>query len=155
MLMKTRQPFEKVVAEHRATVLRVCRTVVGPADADDAWSATFLAALRAYPGLPGDANVEAWLVTIAHRKAVDLVRARRRRQLVTDKAAGAPTAEAMSTGGSSAEEPSMTGVPDSSELEVWDHVKGLPDKQRQVIAYRYLAGLSYAEVAGIVGGTSA
>ena len=29
-------------------------------------------------------------------------------------------------------------------------VKGLPDKQRQVIAYHYLAGLRYADIAGIL-----
>ena len=67
------------MAEHGATVLRVCRAVLGPADADDAWSETFLAALKAYPRLPADANVEAWLVTIAHRKAIDVTRAPRRR----------------------------------------------------------------------------
>jgi len=67
------------VAEHGATVLRVCRAVLGPADADDAWSETFLAALKAYPRLPADANVEAWLVTIAHRKAIDVTRAAARR----------------------------------------------------------------------------
>jgi DNA-directed RNA polymerase specialized sigma24 family protein len=48
--------------------------LLGPVDADDAWSETFLSALRAYPRLPADANVEAWLVTIAHRKAIDLIR---------------------------------------------------------------------------------
>ena len=67
------------MAEHGATVLRVCRAVVGPVDAEDAWSETFLSALRAYPDLPADANVEAWLVTIAHRRAVDVGRARSRR----------------------------------------------------------------------------
>ena len=72
------KPFEEVVREHGPTVLRVCRAVVGPVDAEDAWSETFLAALRAYPDLPEDANHEAWLVTIAHRKAIDLVRARGR-----------------------------------------------------------------------------
>ncbi|MGB7364720.1 MAG: sigma-70 family RNA polymerase sigma factor, partial [Rhodococcus sp. (in: high G+C Gram-positive bacteria)] len=72
-------PFETVVATHGAVVLRVCRAVVGPVDADDAWSETFLAALRAYPKLPADANVQAWLVTIAHRKAVDVHRAAARR----------------------------------------------------------------------------
>ena len=72
-----KKPFEQVVTEHGATVLRVCRAVVGPADADDAWSETFLAALRAYPDLPATANVEAWLVTIAHRKAIDVRRAAR------------------------------------------------------------------------------
>ena len=63
--------------QHGPMVLRVCRAVLGRADADDAWSETFLAALRAYPDLPADANVEAWLVTIAHRKAIDVTRATR------------------------------------------------------------------------------
>ena len=38
------------MAEHGAMVLRVCRAVLGPGDADDAWSETFLAALRVKPG---------------------------------------------------------------------------------------------------------
>src|SRR5215213_10322666 len=78
------RPFERVVAEHGETVLRVCRVVVGPVDADDAWSDTFLAALRAFPDLPEDANVQAWLVTIAHRKAIDIVRKRREDRLPLD-----------------------------------------------------------------------
>src|SRR6058998_4368219 len=77
-------PFEEVVAEYGPTVLRVCRAVLGPADAEDAWSETFLAALRAYPRLRANSNVEAWLVTIAHRKALDHLRASRR-LVVTDE----------------------------------------------------------------------
>ncbi|MEP7045876.1 MAG: sigma-70 family RNA polymerase sigma factor, partial [Ilumatobacteraceae bacterium] len=65
--MSTKMLFEAVVQAHGASVLRVCRAVVGAMDADDAWSETFLSAMRAYPSLPDDANVEAWLVTIAHR----------------------------------------------------------------------------------------
>ncbi|MGH3435185.1 MAG: RNA polymerase sigma factor, partial [Sciscionella sp.] len=63
------RPFEQIVDEYGPVVLRVCRAVLGPADAEDAWSETFLAALRGYPDLGEGANVEAWLVTIAHRKA--------------------------------------------------------------------------------------
>ncbi|PZF79342.1 RNA polymerase sigma factor, partial [Jiangella anatolica] len=90
-----KQPFEQVVAEHGETVFRVCRVLLGPHDADDAWSETFLAALRAYPDLPATANVEAWLVTIAHRKAIDVLRAARRNPLPVDEvpetvAAGGP-----------------------------------------------------------------
>src|SRR5436305_13491353 len=76
--MNTKQPFEKAVTEHGGTVLRVCRVLLGRHDADDAWSETFLAAMRAYPDLPETANVEAWLGTIAHRKAIDVLRARGR-----------------------------------------------------------------------------
>ena len=34
-------------------------------------------------------------------------------------------------------------------------LEALPDKQRQSVAYHYLGGLPYAEVASIVGGTAA
>src|SRR5882724_13181482 len=85
-----KQPFEAVITAHGATVLRVCRAILGPADADDAWSETFLSAMKAYPDLPADANVEAWLVTIAHRKAIDVTRAAARR--------ASPTAEMTDAG---------------------------------------------------------
>ena len=87
------------MAEHGPTVLRVCRAVLGPADADDAWSETFLAALRAYPDLPADANVEAWLVTIAHRKAIDVTRAAARRAV--------PVADPPETAAAPADRPDL------------------------------------------------
>jgi hypothetical protein len=65
--MDTKHPFEKVVADHGATVPRVCRVLLADPDADDARSETFLAALRAYPDLPETANTKAWLVTTAGR----------------------------------------------------------------------------------------
>jgi RNA polymerase sigma factor (sigma-70 family) len=127
------RPFEKVVAEHGATVLRVCRAVVGPIDADDAWSETFLSALRAYPDLPADANVEAWLVTIAHRRALDVGRARTRRPVPT---ASIPDRAA----------PGAERYPD-----LWAALGRLPTKQRQALAYHHIAGLPFAEIAGLLG----
>ena len=89
------RPFEDVVAEHGATVLRVCRAVRrAQVDAEDAWSETFLSALRAYPDLPADANVEAWLVTIAHRRALDVGRARSRRPVPVDTLPDRPSTPA-------------------------------------------------------------
>ena len=41
-------PFETVVREHGAHVLRVCMATVGSNEAEDAWSETFVAALRAW-----------------------------------------------------------------------------------------------------------
>src|SRR5690625_2107398 len=83
--MKMKHPFERAVEGHGETVLRVCRAVLGPgADAVDAWSETFLAALRSWPELPDDTNVEAWLVRVARRKAIDITRARARHAVPTD-----------------------------------------------------------------------
>ena len=133
-----KQPFEKVVARHGATVLRVCRVVLGPQDADDAWSETFLSAMRAYPDLPETANVEAWLVTIAHRKAIDVLRAAKRNPLPVDQMPETPTS---------------LGQPGAAGADLWETVSLLPPKQRQAIAYHYVAGLPYAEIAQILGGT--
>jgi RNA polymerase sigma factor (sigma-70 family) len=132
-------PFEKVVAQHGATVLRVVRAVLGHADADDAWSDTFLAAMKAYPELPADANLEAWLVTIAHRKAIDIHRAASRRAI--------PVADTP-------ERPACDH-PDESHPELTEAVAALPTKQRQEVAYHYLAGLPYAEIATLLDSTAA
>jgi RNA polymerase sigma factor (sigma-70 family) len=133
-----KRPFEAVVAEHGAMVLRVCRAVLGGADAEDAWSETFLAALRAYPELPDDANVEAWLVTVAHRKAIDVARAAARRAV--------PVAEVP-------ENSSAPGA-DGRDLDLAAAVAGLPRRQRQAVAYHYLGGLPYQAVADVIGGTA-
>ena len=125
-----------MVAEFGPTVLRVVRAVLGPADADDAWSETLLAALRAYPQLPAGANVEAWLVTIAHRKAIDVTRAAARRAV--------PVADPPETG-------SDADLPD---LDLAAALAALPPKQRQAVAYHYLTGLPYAEIAEILGGSA-
>ena len=133
-----KQPFEAVVAEHGATVLRVCRAVLGLADADDAWSETFLAALKAYPDLPADANVQAWLVTIAHRKAIDVTRAAARRAVPVGDAPDRPSAQRA----------------DERDLDLQAAVAALPRRQREAIAYHYLAGLPYQEVAAVTGGST-
>jgi RNA polymerase sigma factor (sigma-70 family) len=137
--MDMKKPFESIVTAHAQTVLRVCRVVVGGVDADDAWSETFLAAMRAYPDLPADANVEAWLVTIAHRKCIDIIRAQRRHAIPVDELPARP---------------SLLGVPGAENHDLWAAVKELPQKQRQAVAYHYLVGLPYAEVAKILGGTT-
>lgn len=135
--MTLKLPFDTVVAVHGPSVLRVCRAVLGPVDADDAWSDTFLAAMRAYPGLPADANVEAWLVTIAHRKAIDITRATARRAI--------PAGEL----------PEIAVVPDAGpDPELADALARLPARQKQAVAYHYLADLPYAAVAAILGGST-
>jgi RNA polymerase sigma factor (sigma-70 family) len=135
-----KHPFEAVVTDHGPAVLRVCRAVVGPIDADDAWSETFLSAMKAYPDLPRDANVEAWLVTIAHRKAIDIARARTRRAIPTDHVPEQPSAPVAERADS------LAGLADA--------LARLPDKQRQSVAYHYMAGLPYADVADILGGST-
>jgi RNA polymerase sigma factor (sigma-70 family) len=78
-------PFQQVLDAHRDAVWRVCVAVAGRDEAEDAFQETWLAALRAYPRLEPGANVRAWLLTIAQRKAIDVHRGRARRPLVSDR----------------------------------------------------------------------
>ncbi len=138
-------PFDPVATRHGPTVMRVVRAVLGPtADADDAWAETYLAALRAWPDLRPDSNVEGWLVTIAHRKAIDVVRRRRRHAVPTGDAPEHATAR---------DRPAHDGIPEPADTHLWEALDRLPDKQRQCVAYHHVAGLPHAEVAGIVGGS--
>ena len=131
----TLRPFEDIVAEHGPVVMRVCRALLGPVEAQDAWSETFLSALRAYPGLRPDSHVRSWLVTIAHRKAIDQIRGLAR--------APRPTAEV----------PDVTSkgvTPDHAYDDLRTALDGLPFKQRGAVVYRYLADLPYAEVGALL-----
>jgi RNA polymerase sigma factor (sigma-70 family) len=129
-------PFEQVVARHGPTVLRVCRAILGADDAEDAWSDTFLSALQAYPSLSDDANLEAWLVTIAHRRALDVVRRANRHAV--------PVADLP---------PQPAHGNAARDLDLVASLAALPDKQRFAVVYHYLADLPYRAVAQIVGGS--
>ena len=132
-------PFEELVTAHGPLVLRVCRAVLGTDDAEDAWSETFLAALRAYPDLKPGSNVRAWLLTIARHKAIDIYRVRARspvpidlspEQSVTDSTEAFERAEMLRTA-----------------------LATLPPKQRDALIYHRIAGMPYAEVAVLLGNT--
>ena len=125
--------------EHGTAVLRLCRALLPAHEADDAWSEAFLSALLAYPDLPAGANVQAWLVTIARRKAIDRLRAAAR---AADPVADPPESAAP-----------VVDAHEHDELRA--AVAALPPAQRDAITLHYLADLPYAAVAAVVGGTEA
>jgi RNA polymerase sigma factor (sigma-70 family) len=126
-------PFQVLLDEHSADVMAVLRGAVGGADADDCFQETFLAALRAYPRLNDASNLRGWLLTIAHRKAIDHHRANGRRPL--------PVADLAETA-------VLDPEPDAG---VWAAVRALPPKQRAAVALRYACDLPHAEIAAALG----
>jgi RNA polymerase sigma factor (sigma-70 family) len=143
-------PFQRFLDAHRAEVWRFLVASVGPSEADDCFQETFLAALRAYPRLRPDSNLRAWVMTIAHRKALDAHRARRRRPLPSESVAAASDA-----GGAVA--PSDPGPPraappaEPADGELWSAVRELPPRQRAAVLLRYVGDLSHAEAAAAIG----
>jgi RNA polymerase sigma factor (sigma-70 family) len=130
-------PFQVLLDRHAGEVLGVLRGAVGRVDADDCFQETFLAALRAYPKLEHGDNLRGWLMTIAHRKAVDHHRAKGRRPLPVEE-----VAEVADEGGAE------LAAQDSG---VWTRVGALPPKQRAAVTLRFAGDLPHAEIAAALG----
>ncbi len=129
-------PFQSLIDEHADDVMAVLRGAVGRTDADDCFQETFLSALRAYPKLNDAGNLRGWLITIAHRKAVDHHRARGRRPV--------PVAEVA--------EVAEVAIADPEPGDgIWTAVGALPPKQRAAVTLRYASDLPHAEIAAALG----
>jgi RNA polymerase sigma factor (sigma-70 family) len=131
----TPPPFQWFLDQHRDDVYRFLVAAVGAQEADDCFQETFLSAMRAYPRLRANSNTRAWVLTIAHRKALDSHRARGRRPLpVADPPERAPA--------NGAAEP---------DAELWAEVRKLPGKQRAAIALRFAGDLRHDEIGRVLG----
>ena len=122
-------PFQLLLDRHSGELFRFLAASVGRVDAEDAFQETFLSALRAYPKLRDASNLRAWLFQIAHRKAIDVHRARARNPVPVE----ALPDQATTTGG-------------ESEPALWGAVRRLPDKQRSAVFLRFAADLDYAQI---------
>ena len=116
---------------HGQAVHHFLKASVGPLDADDCFQETWLAALRAYPRLRDASNLRGWILTLAHRKAIDHVRARRRDGTTTHDVPDQAT-----------EQPADLG-----DEELWLTVRRLPTKQRTALTLRFVSDSSYADIA--------
>jgi RNA polymerase sigma factor (sigma-70 family) len=129
-------PFQRFLEEHGDAVYRFLVASVGASEAEDCFQETFLSALRAYPRLRPGSNLRSWVMTIAHRKALDAHRSRRRRPEPVDE---------MPDRGSRPE--------DDGDPGVWRRVRGLPPKQREAVVLRFVGDLPYHDVARTMGTT--
>ena len=110
---------------------------VGAAEAEDCFQETFIAALRAYPRLRPDSNLRAWVLTIAHRKALDAHRARTRRAV--------PVGDAVERSDDAVQ------CPAARDQSLWKAVGRLPARQRSAVVLRYVADLPHRDIAVAIG----
>jgi RNA polymerase sigma factor (sigma-70 family) len=135
--MATLPPFQELLDRHADDVLGFLVATVGPHDAEDCFQETFIAALRAYPKLDHGENLKSWLLTIAHRKAIDHFRAGSRRALPkgsSEEVAGAVAVEDRSL--------ERVGAGD----ELWGMVSALPPKQRSAVVLRFASDMGYRRI---------
>jgi RNA polymerase sigma factor (sigma-70 family) len=127
-------PFQSLLDRYAVDVMGMLRGAVGRNDAEDCFQETFLAALRAYPKLDNGENLRGWLLTIAHRKAIDHHRANGRKPMPMAEPPEIPV-----------EDPELT------DDGIWAAVGALPPKQQAAVALRYGSDLPHAEIAAALG----
>jgi RNA polymerase sigma factor (sigma-70 family) len=130
----TMPPFQTLLDDHGRDVHRFLVACVGHHEAEDCYQETWLAALRAYPRLRDASNLRGWVLTIAHRKAIDHIRRHRRAPL--------PLAALPEPGGREEH---------SADRSRWAAVGALPPKQRAAVALRYGLDAEYATIAEAMG----
>ena len=92
--------------------------------------------MRAYPTLQHDGNLRGWVLTIAHRKAIDAHRARQRRPLPSETVPEIPV-----------EAPNVL----DGEPALWKLVADLPPKQQAAVKHRFVEDLGYGDIAALLG----
>jgi RNA polymerase sigma-70 factor, ECF subfamily len=141
--------FRELVERHGRAVFRVAYRITGRTeDAEDVVQETFLRAYRQLDKFEARANLRTWLHRIASNCAVDLLRARPKREIAEEPEA---LERAAGTAGDGLPPPdrSLLGV------QIKERLAGamalLTDMERAAFTLRHYEGLSIDEIAGILG----
>jgi RNA polymerase sigma factor (sigma-70 family) len=126
--------LDAAFAAARPRLVRIARSLVGSAGAEDVVHDTYVAARQSLDELRDPDRMEAWLARICVRRAFRVERrARRLRELL----------ERLPTSG--------PGRPRATGLELRELIERLPPRERSVIVLHHGHGYTLLEVAELVG----
>src|SRR5829696_2364969 len=136
--------FAAIFNRYHQSLYRFCLAIVGnPEDAQDALQNTMVKVLRALPGEERRIDLKPWLYRIAHNESIDLVRRRREsRELDAELPSGGP------------------GLAEEAAVRerlrcLFADLEELPDRQRETLVMRELAGLSFDQIGAALGTSAA
>lgn len=134
--------YEQLVLRYQAIATRVAYVITrSAADAEDAAQDAFVKAYYALSRFRSGAAFRPWLIAIVANKARDKLRARGRREGLALRLAE------VRPSGDAAPSPEAAAFADEEHRVVIDAMNRLPERDREVLAYRYFLELSEAEMA--------
>jgi RNA polymerase sigma-70 factor, ECF subfamily len=133
-----------LVERHAPSLARFALSLGVRADVEEIVQDTFVRAFGSLDAFRGESTLRTWLFTIERRLIADRGRADRRRrdEVATGEIDSASSYDALDA-----------LVADETESRVRQSVERLSPKQREVFTLRVNEGLSYKEIAEIVGST--
>ena len=131
-----------LIDDHSAAVYRLARSIVRDAPlADDVTQETFIKAWRHLDEFRGDGSMRGWILRIAHREAITLLR--RTRDAATDPALLREARDPVDV---------SAVVEGRAALEGFQAALGsLDELSRSILVLREIEGLSYEEIADMIG----
>jgi RNA polymerase sigma-70 factor (ECF subfamily) len=133
--------YEELVERHRALAFRTAWLVTrSSAEAEDAVQEAFVKAYYALPKFRPGAPFRPWILRIAANEAKNRIRSARRREALTVRAAAVDPGGAVPS-------PEAAALAREDAETVTLALAKLDERDRLVIAYRYLFDLSEAEMA--------
>lgn len=134
--------FARIVATHRAEMVRVAYVVCGDWDlAQDATQTALVNAWRKLPSLRDPASLRPWLMAVVANEARAIVRRERRHPVIELTVAGGPAGSNGPTDG-------------IDQIDLGNALRRLSTDDRALVALRYVADLDSCEI-GLVTGRSA
>ncbi|RMD71254.1 MAG: RNA polymerase sigma factor RpoE [Gammaproteobacteria bacterium] len=147
-----KKAFDLLVQKYQNRIIKlISRYIHDPSEVLDVAQEAFLRAYRALPKFRGESAFYTWLYRIAINTAKNHLAARGRRP--TEEAVSAEEAEQFA-GATELKEyatPERLLLKDEIEKTVFDAIEELPEDLRTAITLRELEGLSYDEIAKIMG----
>jgi RNA polymerase sigma-70 factor (ECF subfamily) len=147
-----KQAFNLLVTKYQHKVMNlVNRYVNNPSDAADVVQDVFISAYRFLPSFRNDSAFYTWLFRIAVNTAKNYLVSSHRRPVGVD--VDIDDAEHYDTGDALQDIASPEGLLSSEQVHktVMDTLQELPEDLRTVITLREIEGLSYDEIADVIG----
>jgi RNA polymerase sigma-70 factor (ECF subfamily) len=147
-----RRALSALYARHAAAVLNVAWRVSGDwATAEDVTQEVFLTLPQRVGTFRGDATLSSWLYRIAINRAIDLKRREARRPAVRLGAVPDEALEGARTPLGERAAPPEPPEASPTERLVRDALAALSPKLRAIAVLRYVEGLSYEQLAEVLG----
>jgi len=138
---------EDLVRTHEAAIYRLALSMLDdPAEADEATQDTFIAAVQRLHQYRGEAAFTTWLYAIA----LNVCRRRLRRRQMRQRL---PALLQRLIGADTAPPPEQLAIAHETDAAIWQAVKALDYKLREVIVLRYFNELRQVEIAQVLGVT--
>ncbi|WP_189061814.1 RNA polymerase sigma factor [Longimycelium tulufanense] len=143
--------FEMLLRRYSDRVFGLALRMVGDrGEAEDIAQEVFVTAWRRMAELADPGAVRTWLFRIAHRQCLGVLRRRRDRR--TDPVEALPETAGTAVGvGTAAGDPARLAEAGAGVEALRRALAGLPPSQRAVWLLAEVDGLSYAEIAAVVG----